>query len=68
MKFKIILTNWTNIVGVFIAVYVYGVIDTLLYFVPETNSIIDGLRLAFFGSLLGIVLYGFFFGLGSLLL
>lgn len=64
MKFKIILTNWINIIGVFVAVYIYGVIDTLLYFVTETNSTIDGLRLAFLGSLLAIVIYGMIFWIG----
>ncbi|MFN3664864.1 MAG: hypothetical protein ACK4S0_01820 [Sediminibacterium sp.] len=62
-KLKIIITNWVNIVGVFIAVYIYGVINTLVD--PEVaNGTVDTLRLAFLGSLFGIVLYGMIFWIG----
>ncbi len=56
LKFKIFLTNWINLLGIFIAVYLSSAISELFI----SGDAIVG----FVGGLFGIIFYGFLFWMG----
>lgn len=63
MKNKVFITNWVNVAGIFIAVWVFGIISELT---KAGNEIGNALRIGIFGGLMGIVLYGAIFWIGLL--
>jgi hypothetical protein len=63
VKFKIFLTNWINMVGIFIAVYLSTVISELLK-IQSANDISSALGVGFLGGLFAIVFYGSIFWAG----
>ena len=62
IKFKIFLTNWINVVGIFLAVYIGSIVSEL----SKVQGIKDIAWLLFM-ALLGIVLYGSIFFIAFIL-
>ena len=63
LKFMFFRTNWINLLGIFTAVYIYGIIVALSQ-VSTFNDLGNSLILGFVGSLFGILFFGFYFWLG----
>lgn len=63
IKLKIFLTNWINILVIFIAVYATIIISELLK-IQSTHDIPDALSTGFLGGLFAIIFYGAVFWIG----
>lgn len=63
LKLKIFFTNWINLLGIFLAAYVFSIINALIE-IRTTADVGNALRVGFLGGLLGIILYGVMFWLG----
>lgn len=63
IKLKIFLTNWINILVIFIAVYATVIISELLQ-IQSTQDIPDALSTGFLGGLFAIIFYGAVFWIG----
>ncbi len=67
MKFKlnVFKTNWINLLGIFLAVYLSYIAITLA---EMQHDLFTSLKIAFLGSVFGIILYGAMFWIGFLVL
>lgn len=62
LKFMFFRTNWINLLGIFTAVYIYGIIVALSQ-VSTFNDLGNSLMWGFLGSFIGIIVFGFYFWL-----
>lgn len=65
-KLRIFWTNWVNVAGIFLVVYLSAIISELLK-IESGTDIIDALGVGILGGLIGILLYGSIFWIGFLL-
>jgi hypothetical protein len=66
LKLKLFLTNWINILGIFIAVYLACIVSELVK-ITSVSDIPGSLTTGFLGGLFGVVLYGAIFWIGFIL-
>lgn len=62
---KILRTNWINILGIFSAVYLFGIATTL---VEPNNRFMDSVHKALLGGFFGIIFYGMVFWIGFIVM
>ena len=70
IKLKIFMTNWVNLVGIFLAAYLFTIITEIVKLFPNkltSDEILNSLFVGFLGGLFGILGYGLIFWLGFLL-
>ncbi len=68
VKLKIFMTNWVNVVGIFLGAYFFSIIAALVELEKFTTSeVLNSLAVGFLGGLFGILGYGLIFWLGFLL-
>lgn len=58
---KILKTNWINVLGIFLAVYLFGIASTLT---ERTTSLSDALYTGVVMGIFGIIFYGMMFWAG----
>lgn len=64
IKLKIFLTNWINIVGIFLTLYLFVIVSEL---VKMNGDIQNSLTIGFIGGLLGLIFYGSIFWISFIL-
>src|SRR5262249_33921089 len=58
------ITNWINLVGIFIAAYFFGIIEVIA---DPSYTAADVIMVGILGGLFGLLFYGFIFWLGFIL-